>query len=133
MERIGIFSIEDVLSKCIDPLERKSKDRKREFLVNGVQKHSVNMTSWRYWVFKHKGIVCGCCGKKGAFFSLEKGSNQPKTLPYHFNLYDGDPNDENTWVLMTKDHIIPKSKNGKDHLDNFQTLCTICNCLKGDN
>ena len=30
------------------------------------------------------------------------------------------------------DHIIPKSKNGGDHYENYQLLCGHCNRLKGD-
>jgi 5-methylcytosine-specific restriction endonuclease McrA len=32
---------------------------------------------------------------------------------------------------MTKDHIFPKSKGGKDVIENMQTMCTICNKNKG--
>ena len=35
-------------------------------------------------------------------------------------------------ILMTKDYIIPKSRGGKDSMDNLQTMCCECNCLKGD-
>ena len=28
---------------------------------------------------------------------------------------------------MTKDHIVPKSKGGADHLDNLETMCDQCN------
>ena len=30
------------------------------------------------------------------------------------------------------DHIIPKSKNGADHYENYQLLCPNCNRIKGD-
>jgi 5-methylcytosine-specific restriction endonuclease McrA len=33
-------------------------------------------------------------------------------------------------VLMTKDHIIPRSKNGTNEDSNYQCLCAICNNLK---
>lgn len=32
---------------------------------------------------------------------------------------------------MTKDHIVPKSKGGPDKIENYQTMCTECNCIKG--
>ena len=34
---------------------------------------------------------------------------------------------------MTKDHILPKSKGGKDEIDNYQTMCIRCNKAKGNN
>ena len=53
-----------------------------------------------------------------------------KMEPPHFNLYfiDGD-----NYVLMTKDHILPHSKGGKDVIDNYQTMCEICNNIKAHN
>ena len=49
---------------------------------------------------------------------------------FHFNLYalDADGNE----VLMTKDHIVPKSKGGEDKGINYQTMCYPCNYVKGD-
>ena len=34
-------------------------------------------------------------------------------------------------VLMTKDHIVPKSKGGKKHVSNNQPMCKMCNEKKG--
>ena len=47
------------------------------------------------------------------------------------NLYAIDENGKE--VLMTKDHILPKSKGGKDEIDNYQTMCIRCNEAKGNN
>ena len=33
---------------------------------------------------------------------------------------------------MTKDHITPKAKGGKDHISNMQTMCSTCNWEKKD-
>lgn len=33
-------------------------------------------------------------------------------------------------VLMTKDHIIPKSKGGANDISNYQTMCKRCNEAK---
>lgn len=35
-------------------------------------------------------------------------------------------------VLLHVDHIMPRSKGGKDELDNFQTLCHLCNIGKSN-
>ncbi|MCF8055003.1 MAG: HNH endonuclease [Deltaproteobacteria bacterium] len=35
-------------------------------------------------------------------------------------------------VILHVDHIVPRSKGGKDELDNFQTLCHVCNFGKGN-
>lgn len=32
----------------------------------------------------------------------------------------------------TIDHVVPKSKNGQNHPDNYQPLCSRCNNKKGD-
>lgn len=35
-------------------------------------------------------------------------------------------------VLMTRDHIIPRSRGGSEGLENMQTMCTKCNSKKGN-
>ena len=85
----------------------------------------VKMTSQRYKLF-NKSTICVTCGCEGTFFVKEKHRNDEL---YHLNLYaivDGFA------VLMTKDHIIPKSKGGKNHLTNYQTMCQPCNQEKAD-
>ena len=98
------------------------------FEING-EIHHVKMNSQRYHTFKNTGTNCVKCGLKGKFFALEK-SPYDKHPYYHFNLYGFDENDNE--ILFTKDHIIPKSLGGKDHIDNYQTMCSICNGTKGN-
>jgi len=91
--------------------------------------HMVKMYSQRYQLFASKGVECVHCGLVGVFFGLEKIINQEGDR-YHFNLYgirDGQD------MLITKDHIIPKSKGGKNSLSNYQVMCYACNSDKSNN
>lgn len=119
--RKGIYSIDSVLKHV--ELETTKKE-----LVN-FDGDLIKMGSDRYKTFKFKGIECVECGVVGKFFAKEKFAKESKIESYHFNLYaiDADGNE----VLMTKDHITPKSKGGKDLLDNYQPMCTVCNTEKG--
>lgn len=78
---------------------------------------------------------CVKCAKVGVIWVLESVSEEPP----HLNLYAlSTPN--GAWknvngtglMLMTQDHIIPKSKDGSDGLYNLQTMCALCNFQKGD-
>jgi len=114
--RLGTFQIDEIL-EFIGP-------RKKEFMG-----YLIKMNSLRYHTFK-KNIKCAGCGIEGTHFALES-HNYPQCLTnLHFNLYA--INAYGDEVLMTKDHIIPRSKGGRDHIDNMQTMCTKCNGEKDD-
>ncbi len=98
----------------------KSKER-RFAIVNGEQIHAFSL---RYKMFFTQGYTCVSCGKTATHFKLEKSKETEKR--YHLNAYSDDG------TLFSKDHIIPKSKGGKDVLENMQVMCTICNGLKGN-
>ena len=95
---------------------------------------SIHMDSLRYATFQKDSCTCVMCGLKGTFFAKEraigKGGIPTNNGRYHFNLYG--VKEDGTEVLFTKDHILPKSKNGKDVLENMQTFCCICNSAKGN-
>lgn len=95
-----------------------------------VDGHFVRMWSLRYRTFE-KGASCVVCGRVGNYFRLEKHALHAniENNSWHFNLYG--INHDGTEVLMTKDHILPKSKGGKNHISNLQTMCTKCNGKKG--
>ena len=87
----------------------------------------IKGNSQRLQLFFTKGMKCVCCGIEGQYFAKEK--NAGTEMSYHLNLYgiDKDGNER----LITKDHIVAYSNGGKNHLDNYQTMCIDCNRLKG--
>ena len=72
------------------------------------------------------GTVCRHCGIKATHWGLD----HDKYWKGHLNLYATDESGEE--VLMTSDHIIPKSKGGSDDVSNRQCLCLRCNQKKAD-
>lgn len=99
---------------------------KREMLDGDM----VNFRSSRLATFK-QSLRCACCGLRGSFFVKEKHRLNGKlaSLPYHLNLYAIDH--RGCEVLMTSDHIIPRSKAPPNLTNNRQTMCFRCNHAKG--
>lgn len=89
---------------------------------------SVRVTGVRLKSFAVHGTVCVVCGLEGAFFAKEKGS--VSDTRFHLNLYALDKDGRE--VLMTRDHVMPKSKGGSESINNMQTMCARCNGKKGD-
>lgn len=114
---LGEFKIEEVM-----PFITK-EDVKREYESGGV-KHAVRMNSHRYFLFR-ECMNCIACGLPGTKMFLEC---HPADKSPHFNLYG---EEDGKLVLMTKDHIHAKSVGGEDRHSNYQTMCLICNNLKG--
>lgn len=139
--RLAKFSIEEVRAmwECQHDLGKRLgkvfkngavREKKVYFQMCGTRFHLI---SDRYDTFFLKGLSCNYCGIEGKYFWLESNTKDKKTKEwtnYHFNLYGIDSNGEE--VMLTKDHIVPKSKGGKNCIDNYQCLCVKCNGEKAD-
>lgn len=117
------YAVEEVLVH----VRGNTNVRNKKLLYEDFDGDQVKVRSDRLLLFKRKGVVCVACGLEGKYFVKEKN---PADKHWHFNLYGVTPEGEE--VLMTKDHIKPKSKGGKDALYNYQTMCITCNGDKGD-
>ena len=114
---IAMYPVDEILEKV-------GYDAVFEGIV-GDTSYVVKVSSLRLRTFQ-KSRTCVCCGRVGTVMGLDFPDGQDRP---HFNLYcieDGE------MILMTKDHIIPKSKGGKNHISNMQTMCCHCNLRKGD-
>lgn len=114
---LATFKLDDVLPYIT------LEDSRREYLV-GDAVYQVRMNSDRYFVF-HRSRFCVACGIEGVHMALDMN---PGDQSPHFNLY---AEESGRMVLMTKDHILAKSRGGKDELENYQVMCSTCNNLKG--
>jgi len=122
-ERKEIYTVEAVLSKVLF----KSKLPKGASTKVNFDGDLVRMTSTMYQNFLVHGTKCVRCGVEGKFFAKERS---PRDKSYHFNLYGFDENGRE--LMMTRDHIIPRSRGGSDHLSNLQPMCERCNSAKGN-
>lgn len=119
--RKSIHSIEEVLPHT--KMDGVKSERNRVDFGGDL----IHMASDRYRTFIESGTKCVCCGLQATHFAKETFKGIPT---YHFNLYG--LNEKGNEILFTKDHIIPKSKGGRNHISNYQTMCCICNSKKGD-
>ena len=117
------YSVEEVFNMLgVENLNKNSisqNNRKEDIMVDGFK---VRVKSLRYMTFYQKGLTCACCGRVGTHFKLDGDGDVRR----HFNLYCDDG------MLMTKDHIMPRSLGGSDSIDNLQPMCAECNFKKGN-
>lgn len=120
MRRYHKFELNEVLPHigAVDPTKFWVPSENRSMTV----KH---LSSQRMLLIK-RTQCCAACLVPGTHFWLEHSGY----MPPHFNLYatsyyGGE-------MLMTMDHILPRSKGGKIHENNIQLLCAKCNHVKRD-
>ena len=73
-------------------------------------------------------MKCWSCGVEASCFIVNKGSNDrvgPAVLDFFAETRDGP-------VLMTRDHIIPKSYGGVNEVANLRIGCGPCNHTRGN-
>lgn len=127
--RVAVYPVYPLLKQLIVPkyADESFKYTDKSFKYKVLNGFLVSYKSQRYDVFR-KSCKCVECGVVGTILAMERSSGSNEEV-YHFNLYAIKDGKE---ILMTKDHIKPKSLGGTDTLDNYQTMCASCNSKKGN-
>jgi hypothetical protein len=125
IDRKDCFSIEEVLQMRTLAFQKGLRHTR----INHLR---ISIDSRRIQTFLYSGMDCVQCGLKGSYFVLERHGqgHQGGCGKWHLSLYGLNSNNEE--VLMTRDHIRPRSMGGKNSLRNSQTMCAICNRKKAN-
>lgn len=146
LKRIAVLSIDEVLPHVFtreirrslvengfdhNSQEWKDKASHRFEIDDGVSAKSVkiSMGSHRYQLFAKKGVKCVNCGAEASYFAVERYEGNASNK-FHLNLYGKRRNGDE--FMLTKDHVMPKSRGGPSRIENYQVMCKACNNKKSD-
>lgn len=157
--RAGLVSIDEIREQYEHSRELVEKQHVHHTYFDYKPGIAYQLESLKIQCFMENGCKCEHCGLQGAYFAVESAQinkhkkrdlrtrawletgnpsstlnlnamNTKGVINWCVNLYAID-NDGNE-VIMTRDHIVPRSKCGRDSLRNLQTLCGWCNVAKDD-
>jgi 5-methylcytosine-specific restriction endonuclease McrA len=107
------FTSASVLARAGTRFRRTSSSVKEEFGLSRMR------------VFAVHGCKCYRCGLEGTeiILTVDNGGGR------HVDLY---ANVKGEYTLMNRDHILPVSKGGQNHLWNLAPACEKCNSNRGN-
>lgn len=133
------FKLEEILPFIKgDKNDTRNSSKKSILLEHGEIRYRVGKKHSKLRLFKNHR-KCVSCGRVGNIFVLDRQEGHKKVTVHHnihsnihLNLYCHNPEKGDNYVLMTQDHIIPKSCGGRTHPSNLQPMCVHCNRDKKD-
>lgn len=116
------YSIDEILIKI-----STDKTIPDEIIYNSSDlKDSIKRVEIIKELLLRDGFNCKGCNISSSHFAMGKDNAER----WHLDLYGLDSNQNEH--MFTIDHIHPKSKGGKNIIENYQLLCKVCNEKKGN-
>ena len=126
------FELEEILPRLKKFKKDSTGDKCMKVKVDG-KTYNVRLSSTKLRTFK-RSQECVSCGIKGNIFIMDRQEGHKKVCINNnihsnivLNLYCHNPENGQTYILMTQDHIIPKSYGIGSSDANLQTMCEKCN------
>lgn len=122
VERLNFDEVMETALQMSSELPRK-RQQGHKVRSSDVKAKYIGITRMR--VFAVHGCKCTKCGLEGTevLRTMDKGGG------IHIDLYAVD---NGRYVLMNRDHILPASKGGPNHLWNLRPMCEPCNSKRGN-
>ena len=120
IERVKLLDLDNGL----ELIEQLSNNKPVEALGYEFTKKSTRLR-----LFQNGHLFCCKCGVEGTHWYIERDLRNGHD---RFGLQFYGKNKAGQEVMLTWDHIIPKSMGGNDSLSNAQTMCLACNAGKGN-
>lgn len=123
VERLDIKTVMAEALAAASELPRQKRVGKRVRCSDVRKKHGPGLSRMR--VFAVHGCKCDICGREGTevIHTVDNGGG------HHVDLYAVE---DNRYILMNRDHILPASKGGPNHLWNIRPMCEPCNSKRGN-
>lgn len=122
-----IYYRELSLTEGFDVLaEPKAQRLVRGRLVSAPRGHELFLDEWK----NKNQLKCWCCGVHATCFVATKGRNDILEKSPVLDLF---AHYKSHIILMTRDHIIPRSFGGNNNIRNLRIGCVICNRERGNN
>ena len=123
VERLDLKTVMSEALEAASELPRQKRVGKRVRCSDVRKKHGPGLSRMR--VFAVHGCKCYNCGLEGTevLHTVDSGGG------HHIDLYavkDGQ------YALMNRDHILPASWGGPNHLWNLRPACECCNSNRGN-
>lgn len=78
---------------------------------------------------KGSSLKCWNCEREGNCWIANKGKNDKVSKPTLDLFARGN---DGSYTLMTRDHIIPRSRGGNNDVENLRMACSPCNSARGN-